>query len=142
MILVDTSGLLSALDRSQRLHSECSAVLMETEPPFLLSPFVLAELDYLLMKHIGRHAQSALLGEVARGVYQLESFSSSDIAVAGEIVDRYRDLDIGLADASILVLALRHGVRDVLTLDQRHFRALRIERRKHFRILPFDRLPR
>ncbi len=139
MILVDTSGLLSAIDRSQRFHSECSAVLMKAEQPFLLSPFVLAELDYLLMRHIGRHAQSALLGEIANGVYQLESFSSADIAIAKEIVDRYHDLDIGLADASVIVLALRHGVRDVLTLDQRHFRALRIDRRKHFRILPFDR---
>jgi len=43
-----------------------------------------------------------------------------------------------LRDASIVVLAERHGVTTVLSLDERHFRALRIDRRKRFRILPFD----
>jgi hypothetical protein len=46
----------------------CSA----SSPPLLLSPFVLAELDYLVMRHLARRAQAALLEEVARGAYQLE----------------------------------------------------------------------
>ena len=139
MILLDTSGLLSALDDSQRYHHECATLLGEASPPLLLSPFVLAELDYLLMRHIGQHAQAALLEEVARGAYQLELFSAADVARAKEVVEQYADLEIGLADASIVVLAQRHAVTEVLTLDQRHFRAMRIERRKRFKILPFDR---
>jgi predicted nucleic acid-binding protein len=51
---------------------------------------------------------------------------------------RYSDLHLGLADASIVVLAERHGTADVLTLDLRHFQALRIGGRKRFRILPVD----
>ncbi|PYQ58058.1 MAG: VapC toxin family PIN domain ribonuclease, partial [Acidobacteria bacterium] len=49
----------------------------------------------------------------------------------------YHDLNIGLADASIVVLAKRYDTRDVLTLDERHFRTLRF-RRRAFRILPAD----
>jgi uncharacterized protein len=139
LILVDTSGLLSALDASQRFHSDCAAVLGESSPPFLLSPFVLAELDYLLMRHVGRAAQTALLGEVARGAYQLEPFSRSDVNRANQVIERYRDLDIGLADASVVVVAERYGVTEVLSLDQRHFRALRVGQRKRFKVLPFDR---
>jgi len=138
VILVDTSGLLSALDESQRYHHECASLLGEASPPLLLSPFVLAELDYLLMRHVGRRAQAALLEEVARGAYQLEPFGAADVARAKEVVERYADLEIGLADASIVVLAERHAATQVLTLDQRHFRALRIERRKRFKVLPFD----
>ena len=67
MILLDTSGLLAALDESQRHHGECVTALREGARPLLLSPFVLAELDYLLMRHIGHRAQTALLEEVARG---------------------------------------------------------------------------
>ncbi len=52
---------------------------------------------------------------------------------------RYSNLAIGLADASIVVLAQRHGTRDVLTLDERHFRALRVSGGKRFRVLPADR---
>jgi predicted nucleic acid-binding protein len=139
VILIDTSGLLSALDESQRYHHECATVVGEMSPPLLLSPFVLAELDYLLMRHIGRGTQAALLEEVARGAYQLEPFSAADVANAKEVIERHGDLDIGLADASIVVLAERHAVTEVLTLDERHFRALRIDRRKRFKVLPFDR---
>ena len=139
MILVDTSGVLAAIDESQRYHRECAASLLSAEPPLLLSPFVLAELDYLLMRHIGQRAQAALLEEVARGAYQLELFGAADVARAKEVVEQYADLEIGLADASIVVLAQRHAVTEVLTLDQRHFRAMRIERRKRFKVLPFDR---
>lgn len=139
MILLDTSGLLAALDESQRHHHECASLLGEATPPLLLSPFVLAELDYLLMRHIGQRAQAALLEEVARGAYQLELFGAADVARAKEVVEQYADLEIGLADASIVVLAQRHAVTEVLTLDQRHFRAMRIERRKRFKVLPFDR---
>ena len=138
MILLDTSGLLSALDSSQRFHRECVQALRAAQPPLLLSPFVLAELDYLLAKHVGSAAQEALLAEVARGAYQLEAFTADDVARASEVILRLPGQNIGLADASIAVLAERHGVTTVLSLDERHFRALRIDRRKRFRILPFD----
>lgn len=139
MILIDTSGLLSALDESQRFHRECVDALEAASPPLLLSPFVLAELDYLLMRHMGAQAQAAVLEEVARGVYQLEPFGTADVAHAKGVIDRYPSLGIGLADASIVVLAERHRISEVLTLDERHFRAMRIERRKRFKLLPFDR---
>jgi hypothetical protein len=138
VILLDTSGLLAAIDESQHHHIECARLLDEASPPLLLSPFVLAELDYLLMRHVGRLAQAALLEEVARGAYQLESFDAADVARGKEIVETYADLDVGLADASLVVLAERYSVAEVLTLDERHFRAMRFARRKRFRILPFD----
>lgn len=138
MILLDTSGLLAALDASQRQHAPCRAALEARKGPLLLSPFVLAELDYLLMRHVGSHAQAALLDEVVRGAYRLESFAADDVARAGEVMRRYGDLQIGLADASIVVLAERHGITEVLTLDMRHFQTLRIGGRKRFRILPVD----
>lgn len=138
MILLDTSGLLAALDASQRHHAPCRAALEAAKGPLLLSPFVLAELDYLLMRHVGSHAQAALLGEVARGAYRLESFTADDVERAGEIMRRYGDMQIGLADASIVLLAERRDTTEVLTLDLRHFQALRIGGRKRFRIFPAD----
>lgn len=138
MILLDTSGLLSAIDGSQRYHGECAGALSKASPPLLLSPFVLAELDYLLSRQVGTAAQTALLDEVARGAYQLEPFGPTDIAAAKAVIDRYSNLAIGLADASLVVLAERHRTRDVLTLDERHFRALRTRDRKRFKVLPFD----
>ncbi|MGH7130282.1 MAG: type II toxin-antitoxin system VapC family toxin [Planctomycetaceae bacterium] len=141
MILLDTSGLLSAIDSSQRHHAVCAALLSRADGPLLLSPFVLAELDYLLGCHVGTSSQITLLEEVVRGAYRLEPFTAADVESAIEVIERYRDLRIGLADASIVVLAERHSVRDVLTLDERHFRTLRIGRRRRFRLLPADTPP-
>lgn len=138
MIVLDTSGLLAAIDESQRQHASCAGVLTRARPPLILSPFVLAELDYLLATEMGLEAEAALLGEVARGVYQLETFSASEVGTSLEIVKRYRDIEIGLADASIVVLAHKYGTREILTLDDRHFRALRTIDRKRFRLLPAD----
>jgi hypothetical protein len=138
VIVLDTSGLLAAIDGSQRQHASCAAALARARPPLVLSPFVLAELDYLLSTEAGPESESALLGEVSRGVYRIEPFSAADVGTALEIIEKYRDLEIGLADASIVVLAHKYATRAILTLDERHFRALRTIDRKKFRLLPAD----
>jgi hypothetical protein len=138
VILIDTSGLLAAIDASERLHRAAAAALRQAEAPRSISPFVLAELDYLLTTRVSQDAARRLLGEVGIGAYRLEPFETADLALAGDIMDRYRDLNLGLADASILVLADRYDTRDVLTLDERHFRAVRDRHGRPLRILPAD----
>lgn len=136
MIVIDTSGLVAALDASERHHDAAAAALRAAGEPRILSPFVLAELDYLLAVRVSRRIGRLFLGEVAEGAYQLDPFDTADVAEATAVIDRFADLEIGLADASIVVLAARHGTQDVLTLDERHFRALRDARGRPFRLLP------
>ena len=138
MILLDTSGLLAAIDASQRQHDAARRALESAAPPWCVSQFVLAELDYLLATRVSQEAERALLAEVGRGVYRLEAFEAHDIEAAERVIVRYRDLEIGLADASLVVLANRYGVRDLLTLDERHFRTLRAAGGRPFRLLPAD----
>lgn len=138
MILLDTSAVLAAIDLDQRDHARARRALQAAEPPLLLSPFVVAELDYLVLTRVGTEAELAFLHEVARGAYQLEPFGRDDVAAALEVVEKYRDIGLGLADASIAVLAERHSVRDVLTLDERHFRTVRTKAGNSFRLLPAD----
>jgi len=138
VIVLDTSGLLAAIDASQRHHAAAAAALRASEGPLLLSPFVLAELDYLLATRVSTKAAAALLDQVADGAYRLEPMTAGDIARASEIIGRYRDLELGVADASLVVLAERYRTSDILTLDQRHFRALDGPGGRPFRILPAD----
>lgn len=137
MILLDTSGLLAALDSDQRHHTKAAASLANATPPLLLSPFVLAELDYMLLSRIGASARASLLEEVKRDAYLLETMTGADVAHAHKIIKRHADLGVSLADASIIVLAERHRVRDVLTLDERHFRVLTANG-KPLHLLPTD----
>jgi predicted nucleic acid-binding protein len=137
VILLDSSGLLAALDSAQRSHAAAAASLTSAAAPRLLSPFVLAELDYLVAERAGQSARASLLAEVERGAYRLAPFGDADVREALAVIRRYADLRISLADASIVVLANRHGTRDVLTLDERHFRVLNAAG-KPFRLLPAD----
>lgn len=138
MIIVDTSGLLAALDGSERHHAAALAALQKSGGPFLLSPFVLAELDYFLSTRVTNAAAAALLQQVAVGAYRLEPMDADDIAAAAEIIDRYRDLHLGLADASLVVLAQRYDTFDLLTLDERPLRAVAGPNGRPFRLLPAD----
>jgi len=140
-MIVDTSGLLAAIDSGQRRHAGARRVLEEAQAPFVISPFVLAELDYLLATKVGRREQLALLGEVERGAYRLETFSAADVARTRRIIERYADLALGLADASNLVLCERYATHNILTLDERHFRATLGPGDKPLRLLPADYQP-
>ena len=138
MILLDTSGLLAWIDSGQRQHGRTVDAMAAARPPFLLSPFVLAEIDYLLATRVGPEAEQALLREVAAGAFRLEAFTAADIALALEIIERFGEQRIGLADASLVVLANRHSVAEILTLDERHFRVLRTAAGQPFRLVPAD----
>jgi len=138
LILLDTSGLLAALNPDEREHQAARTALAGEQPPLLLSPFVLAEVDYLLATRGGFERELAALREVGRGSYDLVPFAAAEIADAVPVIERYQDLEIGLADASIVVLAGRYGTNRVLTLDERHFRALRTPDGRAFTVLPAD----
>jgi predicted nucleic acid-binding protein len=138
VIVLDTSGLLAAIDGSQTRHVHAAAALRAAGTPRILSPFVLAEIDYLLMTRVSASAAARLLSEVADGAYQLETFDADDVASANQILGRYPDQRLGLTDASLIVLAARHGTRDLLTLDELHFRPVRDARGRPFRLLPAD----
>jgi predicted nucleic acid-binding protein len=140
LILLDTSGLLAALDPREPKHERAARALRDSSAPLSLSPspFVLAELDHLVLSGLGPGAEADLLEEVARGAYRLERFGPTDIDHARTVVEPYRDLGVGLAGASIVVPASRYGVHDVLTLDERRFRGLRGPDDRPFRLLPAD----
>ena len=93
-------------------------------------------LDYLMATRRGVEAELAVLAELAGGAWELPCFDAADVRRAAKVIDRYRDLEVGLADASQVVLAERYGSSRVLTLDHRHFGVLRTGRGKPFALLP------
>lgn len=136
MIVLDTSALYAALVETERHHDRALGALEQATQPFVLSPFVLCELDFLLRTSVGVETEVRFLEEVAAGAYDLAAFDAADLSGATEVVERYADLRLGLADASIVVLADRYATDSVFTLDERHFRALRTRRGAPFTILP------
>jgi predicted nucleic acid-binding protein len=138
VIVLDTSGLLAALDPDQRHHERASHVLQADPGPFLLSPFILAELDDLLLTRVGAPAERALLDEVAAGAYDLVPFDAGQVAQAVAVIGRHEALNVGLADASVAVVAAKAQTTRLLTLDERHFRAMQPLWGEAFELLPAD----
>lgn len=136
-MICDTSGLLAALWPDQPESEECIAAMNAAES-LVVPSTVLAELDYMIDQRVGPQAAIAAIRELSSGEYDIPPFSGSDLALAAEVMTTYVDLRLGLVDASLIVLAKRYKTRDILTLDQRHFRVVRSLSGRPFRILPFD----
>ena len=135
-MIVDTSALIAFFNRSEPDHAAVTAVLTTTAEPLVLSPYVVAEVDYLVATRLGVEAELAVLRELAGGAWELASFGPDDLRAATGIVDRYADQSIGVADASNVVLAARYRTRAIVTLDRRHFEVLRPATGGRFTILP------
>lgn len=138
MLVCDTSGLIAYFDADDAQHPSVSAAIGADPGPYVVSPYVLAELDYLLATRRGVTAELASLAELAGGAWDLPSLHASDLRRAAEIIDRYRDQRIGLADASLVVLAARLRTSRLLTLDERHFRVVHSLTGRPFQLLPAD----
>ncbi|CKO19578.1 Conserved protein of uncharacterised function with PIN domain%2C possible toxin [Mycobacterium tuberculosis] len=113
--------------------SEC---IDSSADALVVSPYVVAELDYLVATRVGVDAELAVLRELAGGAWELANCGAAEIEQAARIVTKYQDQRIGIADAANVVLADRYRTRTILTLDRRHFSALRPIGGGRFTVIP------
>ncbi|MGQ0774953.1 MAG: PIN domain-containing protein [Pseudonocardiales bacterium] len=139
-MICDTSGLLAAFDATDTAHNGALRALQATTD-LVVSPLVVAELDYLLRQRVSTHAAQLTIEELAGGAYDIPEFGPPDLQRALEMDRRFADLELGITDASLVVLAARYETRDLLTLDHRHFRQLTPLQGGRFRLLPTDEVP-
>ncbi len=136
-MICDTSGLLSALVAGQP-HHELSLAAINSAHALVIPPLTLCEIDYLATTRHGGGTSTRILTELAEPEYEIASFTTADLTAAIDVMRTYEDLNIGLTDASLVVLAKRYKTNEILTLDQRNFRTVRSLTGRHFRLLPFD----
>ena len=135
-MIVDTSAILAFFDQDEPDHEALTAVLSESSEPLVVSPYVIAEVDYLVGTRLGVAAEIAALRELAGGAWDLATVDSADLTRAVSIIDRYADHAIGGADASNVVLADRYRTTTIATLDRRHFSVLRPLSGGYFALVP------
>jgi len=135
-VIIDTSALLAYFDTDEPDRQVVAAVLDDTDEPLVVSPYVVAELDYLVVSRLGVTAELAVLAELAGGAWDLPAIDAEGLADARAIIERYADQRIGVADASNVVLAARYRTQTIVTLDHRHFDVLRPLAGGRFTVLP------
>jgi predicted nucleic acid-binding protein len=138
VLLFDAGALVASVDRAERRHEAVRQIIDAARQPLVTSQIVLAEVDYLLLTRGNVDVESAFLADVAAGAYAAECLTREELNLANQVILRYRDLEVGLADASMVVLAARFGTSTIVTLDERCFRAMQPLDGGHFTLLPAD----
>ncbi|RPK81893.1 PIN domain-containing protein [Streptomyces sp. ADI98-10] len=142
--VADTNALYRLLDPRLTGH-EAHKKALGTISHLIISPFVLAELDYLITTKAGAdkalRAARFIERNVATRRFEIPPVGahlSAAIAVAEGYVDADGGKGIGLADAMNVALAAAYRTEVVFTSD-RHFRMVRpLTGHKAFRLLPDD----
>jgi predicted nucleic acid-binding protein len=132
-VLLDTGVIVALLDRSESSHKACAGTVRELLAPLITCEAVIAESCYLLRNLPG--ASEAVIGNISAGIFQIPFQLSRESAGVKQVLRKYRDRGIDLADACLLRLAEEFGAGDILTLD-RDFAIYRWGKNKPFRMLP------
>jgi predicted nucleic acid-binding protein len=134
MILVDAGPLIALIHADDRHHARCVAALRGlTEPLGTVWP-VLTEAMYLL--NFSWKAQEALWEMLDRRVVVLLPLESEELSRMRELMKKYKDLPMDLADAALVAVAEREKIRRIFTLDRRDFEVYRPARLGRFILLP------
>ncbi len=136
MIVLDTSPILASFDKRDPMHEQVQQVFRDIEEPLITTPLVLAEVDFLVTSRLGINAGIDSLIELAAGKFEISHFGHQQIRQAIPLMEKYKDLGIGLTDASLAVLANECDTQTIFTLDRRHFGTMKAINGKSFKLLP------
>jgi predicted nucleic acid-binding protein len=137
-LILDAGVLFAQADADDTEHEDVIA-LFESEPgPLVTSQLAVAEADYLILTRLGIDVELAFLDDLAAGTFQVACLDREGLGIARDLARRHRDLELGLADASLVVLADRHDTDRIATFDERAFRTVTPLRGGAFTVLPAD----
>jgi predicted nucleic acid-binding protein len=137
-LLLDASPLVAIADPAEPQRERILEILARERGLLVIPAPTTAEIDYLLGQRFGRAARRAFLADLAAGRFTVTGVAQEDYAAISELETRYEDLDLGLADCALVVLADRYQTDRILTFDERHFRTVTQLGGGPFTVLPAD----
>ena len=134
MILVDAGPLVALVDADDQFHKKCVAALKVLREPLVTVWPPVTEAMYLLGDL--PKAQDALWEMLARGALQLLPLDLADVSRIRELMAKYADRPMDLADAALVRVAEREGIRKIFTVDREDFSVYRLHGRVRPNIIP------
>jgi hypothetical protein len=137
MVIADTGFWLALHDRDDRHHRRARSCLAALDERLITTWPVVTEAAFLLLDRMRPESGVTFLRDLdgACDLYDLPPGSPLQLA---ELMERYADQPMDLADASLAVLAEHLGHGRILTTDRRDFAVYRWRRREPFRNLLFE----
>ena len=132
-LLLDTGALVGLLDRGQSVHQACSDFYSQWDGQIVTSEAVITESTHLLSA--ARGGGTACIDFILQG--NILVFPSTEVSLkrCRQLMEKYSDLPMDFADATLVVIAEELGTDLIFTVDH-DFYIYRIRGRKHFRIVP------
>lgn len=134
--IVDTGPVVAAADPADPRCHEVRSWLVEARSDLVIPAPVTAEVDYLLGRRIGARARRHFLADLASRRFLVGCLTASEHQTALDVDEQYAELALGLADASLIVLAQRFDTRRILTFDHRDLAAVTPLQGGAFELLP------
>ena len=132
-VLVDAGPFVALIDRRDNHHARCVEALRAIADPLVTVWPALVEAMYLLDTW---QEQATLWAMVETGPITLAPLGDEDVPRLRELMRKYRDLPMDLADAALVHVAERDGYRRIFSLDRTDFEVYRVAGRERFTILP------
>jgi uncharacterized protein len=133
-VLVDAGPLVALIDAGDTHHRPCVDALKSIRAPLVTVWPAFTEAMYLLGP--SWRGQKALWQMLETRAVTLASLDEGDAPRMRELMEKYRDLPMDLADAALVRIAERDDMTTIFTVDRKHFSAYRPGRRRRFAILP------
>jgi predicted nucleic acid-binding protein len=132
--IVDSGPLYASADDDDEAHAAALAVLQRSDLQLVIPALVAGETAYMLSRRLGPRAEATFLTTLEH--WDVEAPAPDDWARMGELVEEYASFPLGAVDASVVALAERLGTGVVVTIDRRHFPAIRPRHCDAFHLLP------
>lgn len=139
-VLLDTGPIVATLDARDQWHRDCAGEMERLADRCITTEAVVTEACHMVARG------------GARGALVIEFLLAAEIPVLGlelpalreaaRLMDRYADVPMDFADASLVVLSHALSIPDAFTIDRRGFRAYRAVRGADFRLHPSPPSPR
>jgi predicted nucleic acid-binding protein len=133
-LLLDTGAFVALVDRSEKRHADCVAVLEGWSGRIVTTEAVLTETLYLVGPRWP--AQKICLEFLLRGAFLLVPASPASLKRVAMLMEKYRSVPMDYADATLVALGEELTSDRVFTLDHRGFSAYRLNQRTAFRLVP------
>lgn len=133
MILIDTGPIVALFDKNDNYHDKCLSLLKTIKEPLITTMPVLTEAFYLL--GFSWQVQDALWEFVNQGGIQIYDLKGEQFKRCRELMKKYKDLPMDLADATIVSAAETVNISTIFTIDK-DFRIYRTKQGKNFRLIP------
>ena len=130
--------MLAQADADEPRHRVVVELLRGERETLVTTELAVAEADYLILDRLGVDVELAYIEDLQAGTFVVDCLSRDELGIARSVVEQYRDLRLGLADASLVVLALRYSTTRIVTFDERAFRAVAPLQGGTFTVLPAD----